>query len=224
MTRRLLEISKLVIPMSRVADIGTDHGIIPKYLIEKNIASFVIACDINLKPLERAKKYIGNIKNIDIRQSDGLSNIIKEDNIDTIIIAGMGGHLIKTILDKNLDIVRAAKQLILSPQNAQEKVRKYLHSIGFQIDDEIFIEDMKKYYVIMQAKIGVEAYNEESHYKYGLINIRKANGDFKEFLQYRENVITCILKKVKSNNIRYEELQKELEVLKCTKSQMLWKY
>ncbi|WP_010168959.1 tRNA (adenine(22)-N(1))-methyltransferase [Candidatus Epulonipiscium viviparus] len=215
MTKRLLEIANAVNKGARVADIGTDHGLVPKYLIENDIASFVLACDINLGPLQRARQYIGDTKNIEIRQSNGLSNIKMEDNIDTVIIAGMGGHLIKEILSRDFNTIKFINRLILSPQNAQNNIRKFLHSIDFKIVDEIFIKDMSKFYVIIIAERGVQSYTNEYEYEYGFLNIKTLNMDFREFISQKQSAIINILKQLEPNTTRYNELQNELEVLKC---------
>ncbi|ONI46615.1 hypothetical protein AN643_01530, partial [Candidatus Epulonipiscioides saccharophilum] len=159
--------------------------------------------------------FIGLNSNIEIRQSDGLSNIKKEDNIDTIIISGMGGHLIKNILAKNFHTTQSIKQLILSPQNAQNNLRKFLHNSNFKIINEIFLKDMSKFYVIIIAEKGSESYNNEYEYEYGRFNIKKLNLAFQEFVNHRKIILTGILNNLDPSSARYTILNKELEDLKC---------
>ena len=99
---RLKKICNLVDENSIVADIGTDHGIIPIELSKNHIAKKIIATDISedsLEKLEQKLIYNSNIVNIETRVSDGL-DCFNEFEVDTIIISGMGGILIKEILDK----------------------------------------------------------------------------------------------------------------------------
>ena len=101
---RLKIICDLVDYNSIVADIGTDHGIIPIELSKKSISKKIIATDISKNSLEKLEQkllYNNNITNIDTRVSDGL-DCLEEFEVDTIIISGMGGILIKEILEKNL--------------------------------------------------------------------------------------------------------------------------
>ena len=116
---RLNEIFNLVDKNSIVADIGTDHGIIPIMLSKFNLAKKIIATDISENSLNKLKEKLkqnDNINNIETRVSDGLNSFF-EYEIDTIIISGMGGILIKDILNTNLDIAKTAETLILSPNN-----------------------------------------------------------------------------------------------------------
>ncbi|MBF1276606.1 MAG: SAM-dependent methyltransferase, partial [Parvimonas micra] len=103
---RLKKICNLVDENSIVADIGTDHGIIPIELSKNNMSKKIIATDISkscLEKLEQKLIYNSNIVNIETRVSDGL-DCFDEFEVDTIIISGMGGILIKEILEKNLNV------------------------------------------------------------------------------------------------------------------------
>ena len=118
---------------SRVADIGADHGYLAIELLRSGRASFVIATDKNSGPLDAAKKNIAaaGLK-IDTRLGDGLK-ILREGEVDTICIAGMGGSLIGEILDS--PTTNSVEQLILQPMNAVEKVYAWLENNGWLIGD-----------------------------------------------------------------------------------------
>ena len=91
LSKRLTKVASLVTEGASVADIGTDHGYIPIYLIENNIAARAIALDINKGPLERARMHIvghGLKGQIETRLSDGLKEV-KPGEVDTMIAAGM---------------------------------------------------------------------------------------------------------------------------------------
>ena len=93
LSRRLYAVASLVTEGASVADIGTDHGYIPIYLVQQGIASKVIALDVNGGPLERARMHIigNNLKGkIETRLSDGL-HAVEPGEVDTIVAAGMGG-------------------------------------------------------------------------------------------------------------------------------------
>ena len=79
LSKRLQAVADLVTEGASVADIGTDHGYIPIYLIEHNIAGKVIALDINRGPLERARMHVvghGLKGKIETRLSDGLEKAV----------------------------------------------------------------------------------------------------------------------------------------------------
>lgn len=122
---------------SRVADIGTDHGYLAIELVKSGRSNFVVAGDLNSKPLDAAKKNItAAVLNdfIDVRLGDGLK-VLRENEVDTICIAGMGGALIVEILNDSPEILKSVQQLILQPMNAVEKVQTWLKNNGWYISD-----------------------------------------------------------------------------------------
>ncbi len=149
-----------------VADIGCDHAYVPIALIDEGRAENVIACDINKGPVMIAEENIKKHNKQDFiktRIGNGLSPI-DEGEADTIIIAGMGGELICSILNSDIKKAQAAT-LILQPMNDQDVVRKFLINNGFEIiSEDIALEGFKVYNIIV-AKSGTGVpYNKEIHY------------------------------------------------------------
>lgn len=150
---RLLTAAKMVRQDSVVADIGTDHAYIPVYLIERGIARFVIASDINKGPLERARrsaeKY-GVTDKIRFALSDGLAGVEPErDGVTDIVICGMGGELIARIIDESDYTRREGVRLILQPMSSAYELREYLAKAGFKILDERLSRAAGKIYTCM---------------------------------------------------------------------------
>ena len=135
---------------ARIADIGTDHAYIPIYLIQNNLSEYVIAGDVRQGPVDIATENVkkNNLSDkIEIRLGSGLS-ILKSGEVDTIIIAGMGGQLISEIIEADIDIARECK-LVLQPMNAQYELRKFLIKNGFSIiNEDISIEGFKVYNIM----------------------------------------------------------------------------
>ena len=120
---------------SRVADIGADHGYLAIELIKRGRASFVVAGDKNPAPLAAAQKNISAAdleKIISVRLGDGLQ-VLRDGEVDTICIAGMGGALIAEILAAAPKILAGAENLILQPMNALDKVYAWLEDNGWLI-------------------------------------------------------------------------------------------
>lgn len=144
----------MVTPGNRVADIGCDHAYTTIYLITKRISPYVVAMDINQGPLDRARENVekyGVADKVSIRKSDGLKKL-DAGEVDTILIAGMGGRLMLQILMGNMKVVSAAKELILQPQSEIHLVRKTLKDMGYLIIKENMLKEDGKYYVIMKLK------------------------------------------------------------------------
>ena len=205
---------------SRVIDVGTDHAYIPIYLSERGIVKSCLATDINKGPLEKAKKNLvmHKINNVYLKQTNGLEGI-STDVGDVIMISGMGGYLIIDILERGKEVVKRVNKLILQPQQDIDKVRRYLHSIGFKIEDEDFVQDEEKYYTIIVAVPGEECYEKDYEYTYGKCLIEKKLPLFKTWItekRSKQEEIYLALKSQDSQSAlkRKEELMHEIQTLK----------
>ena len=175
LSKRMNAVVSMVKKCDTVADIGTDHGYVPIYIIKNGISKKAFACDVNKGPLEKAKTNISNYNCsdfIETRLGSGLS-VIKPFEVDTAIIAGMGGMLVIDILKNSKDTVKSLKHLVLQPQLDIDKVRRYIHSIGFKIEDEEMLIDEGKYYTVINAVKGNEKYDRDIDYIFGKCLIDK---------------------------------------------------
>lgn len=151
---RLKLIAQMVPECNIVCDIGTDHAYIPIYLLNNKKCKKAIASDIRVGPINVAKKNIEKYKlldKIEMRVGDGL-DVIKKNEEDVIIIAGMGGILIKEILEKNIDKAKKAKILILQPMYAVEVIHEWLCNNGFEVYDEKLVKEEYKIYDVIVTK------------------------------------------------------------------------
>lgn len=153
LSKRLEKIVNLIGENSKVADIGTDHGLVPNFLVENNISSYIVASDISEKSLEKTYELVDN-KYIDskiyLRVGNGLE-VIEKNEVDTVILAGMGGILISKLIGKDFDKVRNLKKLILQPMQNQYDLREYLYKNGFIFNDQRIVYEEKKYFEIMDV-------------------------------------------------------------------------
>lgn len=158
-SKRLLCCASMVQPGSRVADIGTDHGYLGIYLLQSGAARHVIACDLRKDPLENARrnaKLFGVDGAMELRLSDGLEKILP-DEVDTVVMAGMGGDLIQKILSQCPWRTREGLQFILQPQSAGNVLRRWLCEDGFEIQREEPVQDGHFLYTVMDIRQGEPA-------------------------------------------------------------------
>ena len=151
--KRLEAIASRVRRGCRLADIGTDHAYLPIYLMQRGISERVIAADINESPLAVAAQNINkaNLQDkIALRLGSGLS-VLAPDEVDDIVIAGMGGELIANLLADAPFIRSSQYRLILQPMSRPEKLREFLLANGFAIENEEIICQGDKLYNVMQA-------------------------------------------------------------------------
>lgn len=185
LSHRLMAIASFVRKGSKIADIGTDHGYIPIYLVKEGISPSALAMDVRKGPLERAENHVleyGLGDKIKVRLSDGLMKL-KPGEADTIVIAGMGGELIVRILEAGRHVWESTERLILSPQSEIGSVRHYLEENAFTILRETMVKDEGKYYTVIEAGHGAMHYGRECFYEYGKCLIQENNEVFREFLE-----------------------------------------
>lgn len=195
---RLAAVAAFVEPGARAADIGTDHGYIPMFLLQEGICPKVLAMDVRQGPLERARAHRDLLpeelqKRMELRISDGLT-ALKPGEADTVIIAGMGGSLILSILEKGRCLWPSVRHWILSPQSDLGGVRHFLCGNGFAIEQENMVKDQGKYYTVLSVRQGECSYEREADYIYGRCLIQSRNPVLSEYLDREERRLREILK------------------------------
>ena len=138
-----------------VADVGTDHGYLPIYLILSGIIPFAVASDIREGPLGRARKNArkyGVDQKMKFELSDGLAFLEDGCPVDDIIICGMGGETIISIIEASDYPKKSGVRLILQPMTKAFELREYLYSGGFEIMDEMLSESGGKIYSCMLTR------------------------------------------------------------------------
>lgn len=228
LSKRLQTVAMAVTPGNRIADVGTDHGYIPIYLVKKGVCPKAYAMDVNKGPLARAAEHIKQemlSDRIETRLSDGLLKLSPEE-ADTIIIAGMGGELICRILREASQFLSAGRELILQPQSEWFKVRSLLHDYGYHIEKEWFLKEDGKYYVVIKALPAAdgqpEHYPDAFSYTYGACLLRERNPVLLTYLQKEMDKKKTILEQMtgiknqsqknpEQNAAKREQRQKQLE-------------
>ncbi len=155
LSERLSAVCSLVDRGCSVADIGTDHGFVPIYLIQNKIAVQAVAMDVNEGPLLRAAEHIeeyglGDL--IETRLSDGAKEL-KEGEADTVICAGMGGLLMLRILEDGDLLRKGIRNMILQPQSDLFSFRKRLRELKLRTQDESEIFEDGKFYTAMRVSV-----------------------------------------------------------------------
>ena len=140
---------------SRLADVGTDHGYLPVYLLQQGRISRAIASDIVDEPLQHARQTAAEyeVDGIDFRLCPGLDAIAPEE-CDTVLIAGMGGETILGILDAAPWTHEGVHTLILQPQTKVDLLRCWLCGHGYRFLSETLVRDKEQLYVVFRVRAG----------------------------------------------------------------------
>lgn len=198
LSKRLASIASNIDKEDKVVDIGCDHGYLSIYLKAVNGNKVVIATDINENALNMAKKNINkNSILIETRLGNGL-DVIKHNEVDTIIISGMGCNTILNILKKNK--LKYIKKIVIQSNTDIPLIRKYINKLAYTIKNEQLIIDKNIYYIIITFTKGKHKYTKKELY-FGPILLKENNYLFNEKKAIELNKLEEILKKIPSKKI-----------------------
>lgn len=157
LSNRLLMVAKYIPRHAILADIGSDHAYLPCYAITNGLALRAIAGEINDGPYQAALNQVKRFRlteKISVRKGDGLS-ILSPNEATCVTIAGLGGSLIKTILEEGKEKLTKVERLILQPNIHAIEIRKWLYENNWELIDENILEEDGKIYEILVAEKGV---------------------------------------------------------------------
>ncbi|TDQ41721.1 tRNA (adenine(22)-N(1))-methyltransferase [Aureibacillus halotolerans] len=162
LSKRLETVASYIPLGARLADIGSDHAYLPVVLVQQDKIRSAIAGELNDGPFAAAKAQVSALHlddKIDVRQGDGLS-VLKKGEVDCITICGMGGVLIKTILEGESEVLPVPK-MILQPNNGEPALRFWLQHNQYRIVSEEIIEENDKLYEVLIVEPGDQELSEE---------------------------------------------------------------
>ncbi len=156
LSERLKHVALLAGSGNSLADIGCDHGYLGIWLVRNKLFEHVIAMDLREGPLNAARHNVeeeGLSDFIECRLSDGCDKL-KKGEAQVLNFAGMGGPLMISLLERNMELTRSMDRLVLQPQSEIPDVRQWLKANGFSIVDEDIVCEDGKFYPMMAAVKG----------------------------------------------------------------------
>jgi tRNA (adenine22-N1)-methyltransferase len=198
---RLIVIASLTPKGAILADIGSDHGLLLEYLLNNGIITRGYASDNKIGPYSRLFDKFAIDKRITTYMADGLEQL--PNDVDTIVIAGMGGILINNILKRNINRVNTLKTLILSPHQQQKDVRGYMMKQGFMISEEALVQEGDKFYDVMRFDHGFINYDDHQ-LTWGPLLLSRRDPVLLVKMQARKQEIDRILSKSIPNKRRIQ--------------------
>ena len=205
LSKRLKVVAGYVEDNSKVIDIGCDHGLLSIYLVNNKKNIKVIASDINDNALSSARSNIKEYKledKIDIRLGKGLE-VVSPEEIDTIVIAGMGSNTIVGILKYAKDKLKYVDNIIIQSNTDLYFLRKNITKLGYYIEDETLVEDKNIIYTVIKFKKGTRRYNYKELYL-GPILLNKKDKLFIKKYSKELNTLEMILKNITKGHYLYK--------------------
>lgn len=191
---RLSAVAGMVRDGVTLYDIGTDHAYLPIFLVSSGKIGRAFACDVALGPISSAERSIsaaGLSDRITTVLSDGISDVGLTYPCD-IVIAGMGGELIASIIDAKPDVKRPDVRLILQPMTKPEHLRKYLAANGFEIIAEELAEEGKIYQITVCRYVGTPYEISRTDAAIGYAPVRRCDALFVRFAAAKAEILRAV--------------------------------
>lgn len=212
---RLKRITDFIPSDSYILDVGCDHALLDIYLALNRNNVKLIASDINENPLKIAKENIKkyNLEDeITLEKADGVSKI--NDEVDTVVIAGMGTSTINDIINNDLEKLKNVKKIIISSHTSSFELRENMNKKGFKIIDEAVVFDKGKYYEIIVYSNGYEKLS-KLDMKYGPIISKRKDEITKAYFNERYLKLIEIYKKIPNGAEKLkDDLNKKIKEIK----------
>ncbi len=213
---RLMAAASFVRDGAVVADVGTDHAFLPISLIIDGRIGHAVASDINSGPLSRAKinseKY-GVSDKVEFVLVGGIpDDECRRMNVTDIVICGMGGELIESIISSSAYVKNKEIRLILQPMSFAAELRSYLCSEGFAIIDEKLCKAAGRIYTVICAQFdGIRRSYNDVELVLGKRNIENKDSLFAEYVNKTKDKLNTQIKGKTSGGIECDAEKRLLE-------------
>ena len=198
---RLETIVKLARNSNSVADIGCDHGQVGVELLKSTGVRHVISTDISEKCLKKSEFLFASTgfqSEYDGRVGDGLKTLNRGE-VDTVVIAGMGGDLIKDIVTYDIGKTLSFKNFIIQPMTNPDVVRETFYELGYGIEKDLIVIEGSKYYFLMKFSSLTDKKLEKDWF-YTSSLLRDSIETYKEYLKFNLNKNNAIINEIKLNS------------------------
>ncbi|WP_112181335.1 tRNA (adenine(22)-N(1))-methyltransferase [Paraliobacillus zengyii] len=209
---RLHTVAKYIPKKAYFADIGSDHAYLPSYICSNDSTSFAIAGELNDGPFQSAKdnvKALNLTSQIDVVKGNGLE-VIANYPVRQIVIAGMGGGLIRSILDSGKDKLSNIERVIVQPNVDAHLVREWFSTHCYQLVAEQIIKEDGHIYEVLVADHGdglIGYHDLKKELLFGPHLLREKNETFKEKWELEKNNRLRVIEQMKqARTINHEKL------------------
>lgn len=209
MTPRLQKICDLVPPCEAMADVGTDHGFVPASLLEMKKVKRVIATDVSGPSLEKCLPHQRRFGKacFDMRLGDGLDPL-RQEKIDGVVIAGMGGETILEILQQGREVMDSLTWMILQPMQQRQVMCQGLQELGWRVARHELVKDRNKFYHVYRLEWAGEEVSTDLYPKTLLANEDEL---VDEYLHAQEVYWGSLLALLEGAKKDVEERKREIE-------------
>ncbi|MEW4354110.1 tRNA (adenine(22)-N(1))-methyltransferase TrmK [Streptococcus pneumoniae] len=197
-SKRLAAVASFVPPGARLVDVGSDHAYLPIYLMQKGALEKAVAGEVVAGPYQSACQNVADhlmTEKIEVRLANGLEAFDKDDEMDTLVVAGMGGRLISEILAADEEKLSGLNRLILQPNNHEKRLRSWLNTHGWVIVAEDILEEAGKIYEILVAEKGEQTLSSQE-LSFGPYLLKGKSAIFQQKWQQEQEKLSLALSRI----------------------------
>ncbi len=154
---RLATLASMVPAGSRVADVGSGHGLLARELLLDRRAARCIATELTAARAELIRVLPADhprAADAETRWGDGLEPLRPDDRLDVLVLAGMGARSICRILSDPRRGTLGLRRILLQPQTEPALLRRWLRTHGVGLVDERLIVERGRVYLLLAAEPG----------------------------------------------------------------------
>lgn len=218
LSKRLTTIATFLPPSAYFADIGSDHAYLPCYVCLQDPNARAIAGEVNEGPYQSASETVATYEladQIKVRLGDGLE-VLANDPIKQVVVAGMGGSLITQILNEGRHSLHGVERIIAQPNIGERNVRKWFLENSFTIINEVIIEENNKIYEIIVADKEIEdhPYSDQEMEKqlfFGPLLLNEKSPIFIKKWTFQKKKLQQVILQMKQAKVQNKEKMNQLE-------------
>ncbi len=217
LSARLEAIASFVPEGAYLADVGSDHALLPIALLERGRISYAQAIDNKMAPYLRMKRNVeeaGFANHVLCSLSNGLDEL--SPNATAVAICGVGGHLTCDLLEKGREKLQNVEAIVLDPHRDLIEVRRRVSELGYRIADETMIREAGIFYSIMKWEKGKRPipYTEDE-LAFGPILLQRPSETFRDFIEEQLDRVKGLLDSLPAKSTgRYRALYSRLKNIK----------
>ena len=225
LSKRLTAVASFLPQGAYFADIGSDHAHLPCFVCLEDDSARAIAGEVNIGPYESAYETVRsyNLTNrVEVQLGDGLE-VLADTKVSELVIAGMGGSLITSILNNGKQYLHSVKRIIAQPNIGEKNVRIWFIKNGFTITNEVIIKESNHIYEILVADRDAKANPylaeiQEKQLLFGPLLLKNKSKIFREKWRFQEIKLGQVIDQMKQATVqnieKINQLEKELRWIK----------
>lgn len=156
-SQRLREVLQATIDGEPLADIGTDHALLPIAAVASGRVPSGIGIDRAPNALAAGRQNVEEsdlADRIDLRLGEGLDPLTPADALSTIVMAGVGARTLLDVMDTERLGELGVSRLVLQPNQSEIDARRAIFTrSGWRLADETLVEDDGRFYVVFHVDL-----------------------------------------------------------------------